>query len=57
MKSGDTLYTAVVEKGFSESYGDLVNDARLWLEGNHEVRMVILIKIKEDPKYQNPIQN
>jgi hypothetical protein len=44
----------VIEVGFSESYEDLVNDAKLWLEGNEKVFSVFLIKIKESPAYRCP---
>ena len=45
----------VLEIGFSETYNDLVDDIKLWLEGRSEVSTVILIKIKETPRYKCPI--
>ena len=36
------LYTAVVE------------DAKLWIEGNTDLRTVILIKVEEIPEYKSP---
>jgi hypothetical protein len=45
----------VLEIGFSETYNDLVDDTKLWLEGRSDVSTVILIKIKETPRYQCPI--
>jgi len=45
----------VLEVGFSESYDDLKEDARLWLEGYPDVSMVTLVKFLETPKYRRPI--
>ena len=50
----DILYTAVVEIGFTETYEDLVDDVKLWIEGNRDMRTVILIKVEEDPRYCSP---
>ena len=50
----DILYTAVVEIGFTETYEDLVDDIKLWIEGNRDMRTVILIKVEEDPRYYSP---
>ena len=44
-----------LEVGFSQSYDSLVQDAKLWLEGQPKVSVVVLIKLEEAPKYQNPI--
>ena len=44
-----------LEVGFSQSYDSLVQDAKLWLEGQPKVSVVALIKLEETPKYQNPI--
>ena len=44
----DVLYTAAVEIGFAQTYEQLVEDAKLWIEGNHDIRTVILIKVEED---------
>ena len=48
------LYTAVVETGFAETYEELINDAKLWIEGNRDIRTVILIKVEENPRYHSP---
>lgn len=48
------LYTCAVEIGFSESYEELVEDARLWIEGQRDVKTVILIKVLEEPPYRSP---
>src|SRR5947209_7065082 len=42
----------IIEVGVSESYEDLVRDARLWLEGCSTVRIVCLIKFTEEPEYR-----
>jgi len=47
-----TFPNIVVEVGLSESYTDLVRDARHWLEQTKgKVRVVFLIKIYEEPQY------
>ena len=48
------LYTAVVEIGFTETYEELIDDIKLWLEGNRDIRTVILIKVEENPQYYSP---
>ena len=48
------LYTAVVEIGFAETYEELIDDARLYIEGNRDIRTVILIKVEEYPQYHSP---
>ena len=47
----------VAEVGFSETYEELVQDAKLWLEGKKTVSLVMLVKLKEDPCYQCPMRN
>ena len=54
-ESRKILYTCAVEIGLSETYEDLVEDAKLWIEGQHDVKTVILIKVVEDPPYRSPI--
>ena len=49
------LYTAVVEIGLTETYEELVDDAKLWIEGNRDIRTVILIKVEEIPRYHSPV--
>ncbi|KAF8422228.1 hypothetical protein EV426DRAFT_606619 [Tirmania nivea] len=47
-----TFPNIVVEVGLSESYTDLVRDARHWLEQTRgKVRVVFLVKIYEEPLY------
>ncbi|KAL9135267.1 MAG: hypothetical protein Q9175_003535 [Cornicularia normoerica] len=48
------LYTAVVEIGFTETYEELIDDVKLWIEGNRNMRTVILIKVEENPRYSSP---
>jgi len=45
----------VLEAGLSESYDQLVDDARLWLEGMHQVSLVVLVKFIEVPGYCYPL--
>ena len=47
----------VAEVGFSETYEDLVHDAKLWLEGSETFSLVMLVKLEEDPCYRCPIRN
>ena len=50
----NVLYTAVVEIGFAETYEELIDDAKMWIEGNRDIRTVILIKVDENPPYRSP---
>lgn len=50
----NVLYTAVVEIGFTETYEELVEDIKLWIEGNMNMRTVILIRVEENPRYRSP---
>ena len=50
----NVLYTAVVEIGFGETYEELIDDVKLWIEGNKDIRTVILIKVEENPQYHSP---
>ena len=45
----------VIEVSFTESYEDLVADARLWLDGMSSVCLVILVMYYESPPYRNPV--
>ena len=51
------FYTAVVEIGFAETYEELIDDAKLWIEGNRDIRTLILIKVEENPQYRSPTSN
>ncbi|CUS10108.1 unnamed protein product [Tuber aestivum] len=44
----------ILEVGYAETYDDLVRDARMWLERTDTVSTVMLVKMNEDPAYQNP---
>ena len=41
-----------MEVGLSETYDELVEDARQWLEGKKEVQTVFLVKVQEALSYQ-----
>jgi hypothetical protein len=47
----------ILEIGLSEKYEDLIQDARLWLEGKSEVSMCVLVNFVEEPRYRCPVQN
>lgn len=47
------LYTCAVEIGFSETYEELIKDVRLWIEGQHDVKTIILIQVVKDPPYRS----
>jgi len=53
--SGEFTVKWVLEAGLTETYEQLVNDMKLWLEGKREVSMAVLIKFEENPKYRCPI--
>ena len=40
---GDLEFKWILEVGFSETYGDLVEDMKQWLEGTESVSMVVLL--------------
>ena len=51
---GDTDIKFALEVGLSETYEELLEDARLWLEGTSTVSMVLIIKLEENPRYKCP---
>ena len=53
-QDSNVLYTAVVEIGLTETYKELIDDVKLWIEGNRDIRTVILIKVEENPHYSSP---
>ena len=55
--AGDLNPKFVVEIGLSETYEELLQDARLWLEGTDPVSIVLLVKFVENPKYRSPLSN
>lgn len=55
--AGNREIKFVLEVGFSETYEDLLQDAKLWLEGKHEVSVVVLVKFEETPSYQCPVRD
>jgi hypothetical protein len=54
---GDVEVKFILEVGFSETYDDLVQDAKMWLEGRRDVSMFILVKFKETPNYRCPVRD
>jgi hypothetical protein len=55
--NGEREVKFVLEVGFSKTYDELIRDAKLWLEGNQEVSVVMLVKFEENPSYQCPIDD
>ncbi|KAI9859055.1 MAG: hypothetical protein M1813_007183 [Trichoglossum hirsutum] len=53
---GDLEPKFVLEVGFSETYDELFQDARMWLEGRNDVSILVLAKFEETPKYQCPVR-
>ena len=49
---GEFAVKWVLEAGLSETYEQLVNDMKLWLEGKRGVSMAVLIKFEETPRYR-----
>ncbi|EEP79568.1 predicted protein [Uncinocarpus reesii 1704] len=46
----------ILEVGFSQTYEQLVDTAKFWLEGSLDVTRVVIVKITE-PKYSCPLKN
>ena len=55
-ENGNFIFLCVVEIGFSETYEELVEDIKIWIEGTNEVQTVVLIKLEEIPSYICPTQ-
>jgi len=53
-ENGNVMYTCTAEIGLAETYEELVEDAKQWIEGQHEVQTVILVKLEEIPLYRCP---
>ena len=53
-QNGNVLYTAAVEIGFTETYEELIEDMKLWIDGTKDLRTVIIVKVEEDPRYRSP---
>lgn len=45
----------MIEIGFAKTYKKLVDDIKMWIKRTENIRTVILIKIKENPRYCSPI--
>ncbi|KAI9779347.1 MAG: hypothetical protein M1839_007455 [Geoglossum umbratile] len=54
---GDVETKFVLEVGFSETYKELVQDAKMWLEGRRDVCVFVLANIEETPKYRCPVRH
>ncbi|KAH0541714.1 hypothetical protein FGG08_003806 [Glutinoglossum americanum] len=55
--AGELEIKFVLEVGFSETYEDLVRDAKLWLDGKPEVCVFVLVKFEESPNYRCPVHD
>ncbi|KAI9760239.1 MAG: hypothetical protein M1840_002582 [Geoglossum simile] len=55
--AGDLDIKFVLEVGFSETYEDLVQDAKMWLDGKPEVCVFVLVKFEESPNYRCPVHD
>jgi hypothetical protein len=55
--AGELEMKFVLEVGFSETYEDLVRDAKMWLDGNPEVCVFVLAKLEESPDYRCPVRH
>src|SRR5437667_10262018 len=53
--NGITEVKWVLEVGLSEGYEQLVSDMKLWLEGQPQVSMAVLVKMEETPTYNRPV--
>jgi hypothetical protein len=52
---GDAEVKWVLEVGFAETYEQLVEEMKLWLEGTDSVSIAVLVKFIETPAYKYPI--
>jgi hypothetical protein len=52
---GELEFKWVLEVGFAETYEQLVEDMKLWLEGCESVSMAVLVKFTETPAYKCPV--
>lgn len=52
--SGALEVKFVLEVGFSESYEQLVQEARLWIDGTSTVSVCVLVDLQENPRYRCP---
>ncbi|KAI9769399.1 MAG: hypothetical protein M1840_004101 [Geoglossum simile] len=55
--AGELDIKFVLEVGFAEAYEDLVQDARMWLDGKPEVCVVVLANFEESPNYRCPVRD
>lgn len=55
-KDGEDQLRFILQAGVSERYEQLVEYARLWLEGHPSVSILALVKFKETPKYRCPLR-
>ncbi|KAL1965263.1 hypothetical protein VTN77DRAFT_5865 [Rasamsonia byssochlamydoides] len=55
--SGTDQPRFILEIGHSETYEELLEDAKLWLNGNHNVSVVVLVKLIETPAYHCPLRH
>ena len=47
----------ILEVGFSEPYEDLVQAAKLWLEGKPQVSVVMIVNFEESPPFRCPARD
>jgi hypothetical protein len=52
---GEFEFKWVLEVGFAETYKQLVEDIKLWLEGCESISMAVLVKFIETPAYKCPV--
>jgi hypothetical protein len=55
--AGELELKFVLEVGFSETYEELVRDAKMWLDGKPEVCVLVLVKFEESPDYRCPVHH
>ncbi|KAI9782491.1 MAG: hypothetical protein M1839_004977 [Geoglossum umbratile] len=55
--NGNWVSMLALEVGDSETYEELVDDARFWLEGHPQASTIFLVKMEERPQYQNPVRD
>ncbi|KAF3400427.1 hypothetical protein DPV78_005855 [Talaromyces pinophilus] len=53
----EKVSTVVVQVGFSETYQELLSDARQWLGGRYGANLVVIVDVKEDESALLDVRN
>lgn len=53
----EKVSTVLVQVGFSETYQELLSDARQWLGGRYGANLVVIVDVKEDESALLDVRN